>query len=113
MDVTHFPFLKVARINSWVSILKFGMTNNVFKELRSVTGLQWLPGLGTRNSQLESLTVLSMHDFDSNFWGRFHKASFVFSFLKVKEGGFLTFGKAFLKSCFTKPPLFHLSKDFP
>ena len=46
-------------------------------------------------------------------WGRFHEASFVFSFLKVKEGGFLTFGKASLKSCFTKPPLFHLTKDFP
>ena len=45
--------------------------------------------------------------------GWFHEASFVFSFLKVKEGGFLTFGKASLKSCFTKPPLFHLTKDFP
>ena len=45
--------------------------------------------------------------------GRFHEASFVFSFLKVKEGGFLTFGKASLKLCFTKPPLFHLTKDFP
>ena len=45
--------------------------------------------------------------------GRFHEASFVFSFLKVKDGGFLTFGKASLKSCFTKPPLFHLAKDFP
>ena len=45
--------------------------------------------------------------------GRFHEASFVFSFLKVKEEGFLTFGKASLKSCFTKPPLFHLTKDFP
>ena len=41
--------------------------------------------------------------------GRFHEASFVFSFLKVKEGGFLTFGKAFLKSCFTKPPLLYLT----
>ena len=45
--------------------------------------------------------------------GRFHEASFVFSFLNVKEGGFLTFGKASLKSCFTKPPFFHLTKDFP
>ena len=48
-----------------------------------------------------------------SFWGRFHEASFVFSFLKVKEGEFLTFGKASLKSYFTKPPLFHLTKDFP
>ena len=53
------------------------------------------------------------HSPASEIWGRFHEASFVFSFLKVKEGGFLTFGKASLKSCFTKPPLFHLNKDFP
>ena len=45
--------------------------------------------------------------------GRFNEASFILSFLKVKEGGFLTFGKASLKSCFTKPPSFHLTKDFP
>ena len=51
--------------------------------------------------------------FPFEVWGRFHKASLVFSFLKVKEGGFLTFGKASLKSYFTKPPLFHLTKDFP
>ena len=43
----------------------------------------------------------------------FTKPPLFFSFLKVKEGGFLTFGKASLKSCFTKPPLFHLTKDFP
>ena len=41
----------------------------------------------------------------TDLWGRFHEGSFVFSFLKVKEGGFLTFGKASLKSCFTKLPL--------
>ena len=51
--------------------------------------------------------------FGQNTRGQFHEASFVFSFLNVKEVGFLTFGKASLKSCFTKPPLFHLTKDFP
>ena len=51
-DLTHSPFLWEACIDSGISILNLGMVKNLFKELRSMIGLQRLPGLGTRNSQL-------------------------------------------------------------
>ena len=46
MEVTHTPFSREARIDSGFSILSFHMARNLFKELRLITGLQWLPGLG-------------------------------------------------------------------
>ena len=49
---THSPFLREACIDSGVSILNFGMARNLFSELKSITGLQRMPGFGTRNSRL-------------------------------------------------------------
>ena len=52
IEVTYSPFLREARIDSGVSIMNFGMARNLFSELKSITGLQRLPGFGTRNSRL-------------------------------------------------------------
>ena len=53
MEVTHSPFLREAQIDSEVSFLKFDTAKNLLKELNSITVLQHLPNLDTRNSQRE------------------------------------------------------------
>ena len=50
MDVAHSTFLREARIDS--GVLNFGMARNLFSEVKSMTGLQRLPGFGTRKRQL-------------------------------------------------------------
>ena len=67
IEVTHSPFLREAWIDSGASILNFGLARNLFSEFKSMTGLQRLPGFGTRNSRLESQAVLCMHNFDGAF----------------------------------------------
>ena len=51
IEVTH-SFLREAHMNSGVSILNFDMARNLLRQLRSITGLQQLPGFGTRNKRL-------------------------------------------------------------
>ena len=57
MDVTHSPACREVLIASGVSILNDSEFKKVFKVLRSRTGLQWLLGLGTNNSQLQKNPV--------------------------------------------------------
>ena len=50
IDVMHSPFLREVRMDS--GALNFGMARNLFSELKSMTGLQRLPGFGTRKRWL-------------------------------------------------------------
>ena len=50
--MTHSFLLRDAHMDSGVSILKFGMARKLFRQLRSITGLQRLPGFVTKNRRL-------------------------------------------------------------
>ena len=55
MDVTHSPACREVLIASGVSILNDSEFTEVFKVLRSRTGLHRLLGLGSKNSRLQKL----------------------------------------------------------
>ena len=65
--MTHSPSLREARIDFGVSILSSETVMYWFRELRSIMGLQWFPGFGTKKSQLQKLRLSSLLTFSMAF----------------------------------------------